>query len=65
MQFVFSWLSGNKLYIFFLKQTSEYYDVAIVGAGPAGSTCGYFLGLVTISLNRFSFTFQIYILFTI
>lgn len=24
--------------------TSEYYDVAIVGAGPAGSTCGYFLG---------------------
>lgn len=23
---------------------NEYYDVAIVGAGPAGSTCGYFLG---------------------
>lgn len=35
----------------FFKQASDYYDVAIVGAGPAGSTCGYFLGAFTTSVD--------------
>jgi flavin-dependent dehydrogenase len=26
------------------NEDKDHYDVAIVGAGPAGSTCAYFLG---------------------
>jgi hypothetical protein len=39
----------HKLYLeMFCLQTSagDVYEVAIVGAGPAGATCGYFLGKV-------------------
>ena len=28
----------------FQNEAQNHYDVAIVGAGPAGATCGYFLG---------------------
>lgn len=29
-----------------MQKSSGDFDVAIVGAGPAGATCGYFLGMM-------------------
>ena len=34
------------LYLCLVQKASNDFEVAIVGAGPAGATCGYFLGML-------------------
>ena len=35
----------NQVFIFMIQlEDKNWYDVAIVGAGPGGATCAYFLG---------------------
>ena len=53
--------SNNWYFIVFLQKASDDFEIAIVGAGPAGATCGYFLGMLMSLSIPWSFTVNFFL----